>query len=64
MDKYERNKDREAVFENSDVVKFRRTERSTVREWIFSSRLGWNRLPDNKMWLYERFILQPTCAKL
>jgi hypothetical protein len=69
---YQRNDEREAILENGDVIKYHNFEirKDTFikkPEWIFSPRIGWDRMPEevvkqiadcNCMWDYFGKIIE------
>jgi hypothetical protein len=69
---YKRNDEREAILENGDMIKYHNFEiRKDIfvrkPEWIFSPRIGWDRMPEevikqiadcNCMWDYYRKIVE------
>jgi hypothetical protein len=51
---HKRIEGREAVYENGDVIKYKKNEKLPTPEWIFSPSLGWNLIPEDKIEEIER----------
>jgi hypothetical protein len=61
VDRYQRDANREAVFENGERIKYKENIRFEEKEWIFAPGLGWENIPEeaieeikscNCMWNY------------